>query len=413
MTATPIPIVAYVASPLHVLSALAAIKTFHPSEPIRVTLVVNYPTVGADVLDELYGIAKVMTEGLPLVDACVAVSNETVGPLAGRIDVEAAAKEFRALTGFGDVSEIYYFHDVMGVFAPMLAQAYPNARRICFGDCLGIAYERQYHLSTLGVEVPKSIATRDPALGKPSWWERICTTVTGARPPEFGDLSKLPFGQCSTLPHAAALILPIDESGGFVADIPRPPVAKALVLSILNDLIARCHAFRDYESSLLAGREQADKFVLLMECNAEGEFLTFEREVEMYCAIIEQYCPPGSAVFLKPHPAERFPRCDAIRSKFGNRYELIEFDARFKRYPIEFANRLVRNSTTISTSYPSLSLTYLYDATVIQPMDDAYIETWYSPHLWDFLRHSNSMMNGPRERLPNWDGQSLLWSGKR
>ena len=165
-------VIAYVASPLHVLSALAAIKTMHASKPQRVTVVVNYPTGDAQLLKELHGIATVMTKGLPLVDSCIAVSNEGLGNLAGRTDVEAAAMEFRTLMGFGDVSEIYYFHDVMGLFFTMLAQSYPNARRICYGDTLGTALERQYHLSQFGVDVAKSVATADPAARR-SLWNRV------------------------------------------------------------------------------------------------------------------------------------------------------------------------------------------------------------------------------------------------
>ena len=409
-------VIAYVASPLHILSALAAIETMHASQPPRVTVVVNYPTGDAKLLQELHGIANAMTLGLPLVESCIAMSNEGLGSLAGRADVEAAAYEFRGRAGLGEVSEIYYFHDVMGVFLPMLAQSYPNARRICYGDTLGTALERQYHLSQFGIEVPESVVTADPAVEKPSRWDRIRGAVTkprtGAPKPQLVDLSKLPFGMCSTLPHAAAMILPVDESGDFLANVSWRVVPKEVARRLLNELISRCSAFREYENSLLVGREPSNKFVLLTECNAEGQFLTFERDVEMYRAIVEQNCLPGSTVFLKPHPAERLPRFEALRACLGDRYELIEFDPRFKRYPIEFAARLVRECQIIGTSYPCLSLPYLYGVTTIQPMDNAFIEEWYPPKFWGFLRRSRAMMDEPRALLPNWDGQSLLWSGR-
>lgn len=408
-------VIAYVASPLHILSALAAIETVHAGRPPPVTIVINYPTGDAKLLAELHDIAKVTTRGLPSVESCVAISNEGLDSLAGRIDVEAAATEFRALVNLGTFSEVYYFHDVMGLFFPMLAQSYPNARRICYGDVLGTTLERQYHLAQFGIEVAASVATADPAV-KPSRWDRIRAALT--RPwtsdakPKRTDLSKLPFGRCSTLPHAAALILPVDESGEFLADIPWQVVSKDLVLRLLRELTLRCSALGEYEGRLLTGREAADKFLLMTECNAEAQFMTFDRDIDMYCAIIEQHCSPRSTIFLKPHPAERFQRYDAIRARLGDRYELIEFDPRFRRYPIEFAPRLARECTPISMSYPSVSLLYLYGVDVIQPMSKAFIKKWYAPKYWDFLRRSRAMMDEPRARLATWDRRSLLWSGR-
>lgn len=411
----PPRVLAYVASPLHVLSALAAIQTVHGRTPPAVTIVVNYPTGDAKLLRELHDIAKVMTRGLPFVDTCLAISNEGLDHLAGRTDVEAAAREFRNLVGLGTFSEIYYFHDVMGLFFPMLAQSYPHARRICYGDVLGTTLERHYHLGQLGIEVAKSVATADPAV-KTSPWDRILAVLTtpwtvAAKPP-LADLSKLPFGLNSTLPHQAVLILPVDESGDFLADIPWEVVPKDLVLRLLNELTLRCSPLREYEDRLLAGRETVDKFLLMTECNAEARFLTFEQDIDMYCNIIEQHCLPASTIFLKPHPAEKLRRHDAIHARLGDRYELIEFDTRFKRYPIEFAGRLVRECTPISMSYPSVSLLYLYGINVIQPMSKAFIEKWYAPKYWDFLRRSRAMMDEPRERLAKWDGRSVLWSGR-
>jgi len=407
-------VIAYVASPLHILSALAAIETVHASRHPRVTVVVNYPTGDAKLLDELHDIASVMTRGLPLVESCIAVSNEGLDHLTGRTDVEAAAKEFRNLVSLGTFSEVYYFHDVMGQFFPMLAQSYPNARRICYGDVLGTTLERQYHLSQLGIEVAASVVTADPAV-MPSLWRRIGSVLTKpwTAKPQIADLSKLPFGLCSTLPHSASLILPVDESGEFLANIPWQVVSKKLVLRLLNELVSRCSAFREYEDRLLAGRETADKFLLMTECNAEAQFLTFEHDIDMYCAIIEHHCSPRSTIFLKPHPAERVRRYDAIRARLGDRYELIEFDPRFRRYPIEFAARLARECTPISMSYPSVSLLYLYGVNVIQPMSKAFIEKWYAPKYWEFLRRSRAMMDEPRKRLATWDGRSLLWSGRQ
>jgi hypothetical protein len=406
-------VIVYVASPLHVLSALAAIKTFHREQPVSVTLAVNYPTAGSALLEELHGIVTVMTDRMPLVEACIAVPNEALGELAGRTDVEAAAREFRAQLGLGGFSEIYYFHDVMGVFFAMLAQSYPGARRIAFGDTLGVVFERKFHLSQLGIEVPESIATADPAPNKLSLWERLRTAATRkkASAEHYTDLSTLPFGIPGILPHAAALILPADESGKLLSRIPWAVVQKKLVLELMDALISRCTALGEHVDKLLAGRDSDRKYLLMTENNAEAQFLTFERDIEMYCAIIERHCAPESVIFLKGHPAERLSRYDALRAKIGTKFDLVDFGERFKRYPVEFATRLVRECVPICMAYPTLSLKYLHGIDVIQPMDRAFIKAWYPQKLWDYFDKAHQMMAVPTQRLATWNGAETLWNG--
>jgi len=408
-------VIAYVASPLHVLSALAAIKTFHREQPVSVTLAVNYPTASSALLEELHGIAAVMTDRMPGVDACIAVPNEMLAALAGRTDVDAAARDFRAQLGLRDFSELYYFHDVMGVFFAMLAQSYPRARRIAFGDTLGVVFERKFHLSQFGIEVPESIATPDPARNQVTFWERLRAAVARKPAPTdqeyYTDLSTLPFGTPGILPHAAALILPTDESGKLLSRIPWAVVQKKLVLELLDALISRCTALSEHVDKLLAGRESDRKYLLMTENNAEAQFLTFERDIEMYCAIIERHCVPKSVIFLKGHPAERLPRYDALRAKIGHKFDLVDFGERFKRYPVEFATRLVRECIPICMAYPTLSLKYLHGVDVIQPMDRAFIEAWYPQKLWDYLDKANQMMVVPTQRLATWNGAETLWNG--
>lgn len=409
-------VLAYIASPLHVLSALAAIRTLHDESSVSVTLIVNHPTADAALLQELYPVITAMTERIAFIGKCVAVSNESLKPFVGRSDVEATAGEFREHLGLGDFSEIYYFHDVMGVLFAMLAQSYPYARRICFGDTLGVVFERKSHLSRYGIDTPPSIGTVDPARDNSSPWRRLLSALNRSKASterkRYTELLTAPFGTPGIRPHAAALILPVDESGDFLTDIPWQVVPKELVLGLLSELASRCSAFLEYEDRLLAGRETATKFLLLTECNAEAQFLTFEHDIDMYCEIIERHCSQGSTIFLKPHPAEWLRRYDAISTRLGDRYELIEFDRRFKRYPIEFAVRLARECTPISMSYPSVSLRYLHGVDIVQPMSRAFIEKWYAPKYWDILRRSRAMMDEPRERLTSWDGRSLLWSGR-
>jgi hypothetical protein len=376
------------------------------------TLAVHWPGGSADQISELHQVVKDMTAGLDSVEACIALPDEILLPLVGRADAEAAARELRSLFA-GDFEEIYYAHDVIGVFYAMLSQSYPEARRICFGDGLGIVYERHYHLSFLGVDTAKSEPASTP--GKGSSWQRALRRLLGIARGVAGNsaqaASEAPFGLGSIPPHEAALILPVDQSGEFLRHVSLKVVPKELALQVLGDVSAQCAALSRHVDDLLHGRGSARKFLLMTENNAEGAFMTFERDVEMYCAIIEQHCAPGSVVYLKSHPGETLPRNEAIRACIGHKYELVEFDRRFKRYPIEFAARLVNECVPICMSYPVLSLKYLFDRDVIQPTDDAFIEQWYPEKYWASYKNALSLYMEPLMSLSSWDGTGLLWSG--
>jgi hypothetical protein len=90
---------------------------------------------------------------------------------------------------------------------------------------------------------------------------------------------------------------------------------------------------------------------------------------------------------------------------------VIDVGGAFRRYPIELWPDLVTASTVISTMYPALSLKYLYGVEVIQPMDAAFIERWMPPSMWASFKNAVTLNMIPLQRLPGWDGASVLYSG--
>ena len=95
----------------------------------------------------------------------------------------------------------------------------------------------------------------------------------------------------------------------------------------------------------------------------------------------------------------------------GDLYQVVELKKRFKRYPIELWKELVQTCTVICMSYPALSLKYLYDVDVIQPMDDRFIEKWFPEWTWASYKNASSLYMKPLEMLPTWNGADALWTG--
>ncbi len=409
-------ILAYLISPLHCIAAVAAARAIGGEGQVRITCAVHWPGADAARAGELGDIIGRMTADMPEVASVRIVTSDALTAIVGRADVDAAAAELRDLCGGAAFDAIFYSHDVVGEFYRALAAAYPQARRVCYGDGLGIVYEREHHLSFLTRK-----ASGQPAEGgtrRAATLRRLARRLFGRRTSEDGPAAQETpvgddrgFGRAPAQPHAAALILPVDQSGRFLGDMPLTVVPREIARAVVDRAAASCTALRDHVEDLLAACGDRRRYLLLTENSAEGGFMTFVRDVEMYCATIRAACPAGSAVILKSHPGETLPRNEAIRERLGQDYTLVAFDPRFKRYPIELAPRLVGACTPICMSYPALSLKYLYDVDVIQPMDDAFIERWYPERVWDSYKNAITLYERPLARLPGWDGRSLLWSG--
>jgi hypothetical protein len=227
------------------------------------------------------------------------------------------------------------------------------------------------------------------------------------------ELAKQPFGLSGVRPHAAALILPIDQSGEFLRHVRLQVIPRDQVLRVLEEISAGCVSLQAHVQDLVeqTGRRSRRVFLLMTENNAEGNFMPFDREVEMYCSVVQSHCPAGSVVVLKSHPGEVLPRNEAIRARLSDTYEIVEFSAVLKRYPIELAGDLVRHCVLICMSYPTLSLRYLFGLDVIQPMDEAFIERWFPEPYWGSYKNALALYNEPLRRLSSWDGRSVLWRG--
>jgi hypothetical protein len=139
--------------------------------------------------------------------------------------------------------------------------------------------------------------------------------------------------------------------------------------------------------------------------------MTFEREIEMWAAVVRAHCTPGAIVFVKGHPGADASRSEPLAAALGSDYRVLPLAARFRRYPIELWRRLVLNATVISASNPALSLKYLYGVDAIQPFSPAFIRRWFPAEFCPLFENGLSLFTGPLSRFADWDGRSVLWSG--
>jgi hypothetical protein len=393
----------YVISPTHVIASLAAVKALHDNGNISVTMVVYWPGAAEEMIDELGDVVKKLTSEFPYIETVSTLSHaefmHLVNPV-GPLDSTSAVKEFIGKT---DIHEIYYAHDVVGDLYQLLCSTYPDAKRICFGDALGIVYEREVHLSYLRA-VNKELAIKQSVLGR---IKQVVNQLFGTSlVPEQVPLKDYK-------PHKAALILPVDQSGNFLKNTPLTVISKNIASVVIGQCSESCRSLNDYLNTTVETYSNKCLYLLLTDNFSEGNFIDFDREIDMYCSTIRAHCEPGSVVFLKSHPGETLTRNQRIVDSMGADYTVVELDKRFKRYPIELWKELVQQTTVICLSYPVLSLKYLYDIDVVQPMDHAFIEQWFPEWTWRSYKNSLTLYMAPLKNLATWDGKSVLWSGNK
>lgn len=384
-----IRVLAHLYSASAFLSALAALRTLHPAGDARATLVLHLPYAAADAHREMLEILRQFAAGAPEVERVLSFTPEELSALCTRWSAARSAANLAAALG-GGFDEILYQHDTSGVFYQLAATAYPAARRVCIGDAFGMVYEQGFIQGYFG---------GDGGSGR-----RI-----GRRVRNFlqGGWQALEFPAIP--PQLAALVLPVDPSGQYLKKIPLLVCARSAFLDAVAHCARAAPQLAAYVSAALAPHRGRNKYLLVTEHYAEVGQLAPGREVEMYCAIIESHCEPGSVVYVKRHPAERLPKGDQVRERLAGRFEVVLLGALWMRYPIEIWEEMVRECRAICMAYPVLSLKYIYGVDPVQPMDDAFIERWFEPRQWAWTRDSLRLYTEPARQLAAWDGRSVLW----
>lgn len=378
----------------------------HNVDLVKTTILIHWPGIDSAIVNEIGSIVKEMSNGISFLDNVVTLSSSSMSEFLVSKDSIEALDNLKKHIGEVNFDEIYYAHDIEGGLFQFLCAAYPNAKRICFGDALGNVYEKEVHLSFLRGQ-PTQVISK---LTFKSKIKKTIEKVNKLAKPAIKGKTNLILKEFK--PNGAALILPVDQSGNFLRNTPLTVCKKETLMEVLETCISNSKNLQVYIREIIQKYKNRKLFLLLTDNLAEGNFINFDREIDMYCSIIKEYCGQESVVFLKSHPGETLPRNKKIKEALVGKYEIVELDKKFKRYPIELFRELVTNCKVICMSYPVLSLKYLYDVDVIQPMDSAFIEKWFPRWTWASYKNSLSLYMKPLNNLSKWNGEDILWSGR-
>lgn len=393
----------YIASPHQVISALTAVLSIHNPDIINVTLLIHCPVDEQEISGEVKIVVENMTSNFSFIDKVATFSKRKMSRVLSSKDFTTAKTVMIDHLQGKHYQEIYYAHDLMGDVYQFLCMIYPGAKRICFGDAFGFLIERDKYFShtSHSDHLFKRIHHHTNRLLK-----RFEVFIEDNI--NYTTLPNLYHRRIR--PHVVALILPIDISGGYFDDVERVICSREIFLAVVEKCIKSTTKLQKYIELLLSSYNHHNKLLILTEYHSEWGCIDFNKEVEMYIALIRRFCPNRGVVLVKSHPTETLPKNEEIVKRLKSHIKVVALDSSLKRYPIELWKNIVLNCKIVSMSYPVLSLKYLYDVNVIQPMDDKFIENWFPKWAWNSYKYALQSYTKPLSKLNNWDGKSMLWS---
>jgi hypothetical protein len=371
-------------SPGYLISALAALASLHPAEVVAATILVHLPGAPDADQSEMLAVARELASGHP-----------SVAQVVGFRDAELAgldAQGLRARLGEG-FDDFLYSHDLGGQLCRRLAAAYPSARKVCTGDAFGMVYTADF---VARYHAPRTLRARARALLR-----NLARRAALQR--ELAPLT----------PDVAALALPVDPSGEALSGVRLVVVSAADFRAVARHCHERAGGLRAYMQELLQKFGPRRRYLLLTETYVEAGHVRAAREAQMYAEIVRRHCEPGSTVLVKPHPQQAPGTAARLQAVLGGTHQVVETEPRFRRYPVEIWDELLRGCTVLSTAYPVLSLKYVHGIDAVQSMDEAFIARWIEPAHQAWVRDSLRLYMEPLARLKDWDGRSLLWPKPR
>lgn len=363
----PKKILIHVMNPVAFITGVSAVKTLH-QKGFVVYIVVEWPG-SVQLSQEITKIVQLFSKNFSFVKKVISKS-------------EALRKK--------EFDEIYFSHDLNEGSLEPLFEKFSQAKRICYGDSFGLVYTKESFFRLLENSKKKSNFQKLKQI-----FEKYHYKLNNA----------------SIKAQQAVLILPVDQSGIYFQNVPLLVCPKSTVLGVLKKTLVSCSDLQRYIQKILKSADDKKIFLFLTENFAEANFIEIEREIEMYTAIIKKYCKIRDIIYLKSHPGESLERNKKIISKLGN-YQIYEIDQRYKRYPIELWQDLLKIATVISVAYPVLSLKYLYDIDIIQPMDNNLIIKWFPQDKQAYLKDSIGQYMKPLKNLKSWSGKGPLYVQK-
>jgi hypothetical protein len=291
--------------------------------------------------------------------------------------------------GTAEFDEIFLARDFCGEGSPLIGNAYPRAKKIEYGDSLGLVADRT-QFSDYDAKRPVR-----SALSACKKFLRRCV---------WGGHRRFQF-------DTAVLSLPLDLSHGELDGValvvpPKHHVQETVraVSRTLDDLNGYCRSLLEFAKGTTC------HLFLLSNLSASG-LMSEENEIAMYMEIIRTTAVAGDTVFLKVHPRSSRRVLDAVVAGIGDAFQIkIIDDVQLARLPVELWTELIRSSNVVAMfSTAAVNIKYIHDKEVRLPLDDTIIQRYIDPLKIAYVKEVQGMTEQAVAALKTWDEKSILW----
>ena len=309
------------------------------------------------------------------------------GIMGGKYSGAVAA--LHAVLGSADFDEIYLARDFCGHGSPLIGNAYPAAKKIAYGDSLGLVGDRADFADFDASRPIRSV---------------LSACKRAARRFLLGGPSRYHF-------DAAVLSLPLDLSRGELDAIALIVPPKQHVQRSIRAVAEPLVGLREYSRELLDFAGASSAHLLLLSNLSGSGLMSAENEIALYVHIVTTNTGRGDTVFLKVHPRSSREVIDAVVARLSGavRIKVID-DPGLARLPVELWSDLLDACSVIAVfSTAALNIKYVYDKDVALPLSDELVERYIFPHKIEYIKTANRMIEESIAALSNWDCRSVLW----
>jgi hypothetical protein len=288
--------------------------------------------------------------------------------------------EIRKFLELETVDLIVISRDFCGLGNLLLLNSYPSAKKITYGDSLGLVGN---FVSEFGESKPLlSFLRRVKKI--------LVNLIKGS-----GDQIKF---------NSAILVLPLDWSGTYLKEMPLFVPDKNFVTKIFNKCTDVLNSEEKYKN-LCDEFKIHGKLFLLSNLSQSG-LCSEENEIRLYEEIIRKSCSLDDCIYIKPHPRAPFRIIEGLicrLSKTNKIYSLSHPD--LDGYPVELWTFFLKNNLIFPIySTSSINFKYLYDIDVKFSLNQDVISKYIYPTKKNEVYKNHLKIINSIEKMTGWDG---------
>lgn len=288
------------------------------------------------------------------------------------------------------IDEIYYSHDISSDFwNQALMHAFPKAKRICYGDGLGLVYTPKYFTKFMY---------------QVRYNNKILYHNILARMKRY---FLYPSKKNQLKPHRAILAIPCDPGKDFFPHCELSIIKKINLKHYVDEMITTLPKFKNYLQNLF-GKDIIPCYLLIFSNFTESKLTTLENEILLYQEILAKHASKDSLILIKPHPAQNHYILKRILYALSEEYSIKVISEEFYHLPIELAEILIQKCKVLSLSYSSISIPYIYEKEVTHVLTQELVNKYFSQEKIKWFIESNNLYINMINNIKTWTAEHEL-----